>query len=232
MVSVGIFRKDINSFIQTVSERARPTPRSACRMPCWCSAAARITGGTPACPTLPDTTVGRQPQGQHPGRPARRPGIQPAGAVQLPAWRVEQFRPAGQLHPREVEDHLHHAGRQSEHAGQRTADPGPPTSPACRRDAHNLTLYYEDPKFSARVSAAHRSSYLLAVLGDVNGHDYTVVDGCDQRRLQPVVQPDAEPAPELSKGRTCATRRCATGAIRSATTRCCMCTRGARSWWG
>jgi outer membrane receptor protein involved in Fe transport len=27
------------------------------------------------------------------------------------------------------------------------------------------------------VSAAHRSSYLLAVLGDVNGADYTTVDG-------------------------------------------------------
>ncbi|HEX8407142.1 MAG TPA: hypothetical protein VF670_21140, partial [Duganella sp.] len=36
---------------------------------------------------------------------------------------------------------------------------------------------YEDKKFSARVSAAHRSSYLLSVLGDVQGHDFTVVDG-------------------------------------------------------
>jgi iron complex outermembrane receptor protein len=27
------------------------------------------------------------------------------------------------------------------------------------------------------VSAAHRSSYLLGVLGDVAGHDYTTVDG-------------------------------------------------------
>ncbi len=43
--------------------------------------------------------------------------------------------------------------------------------------AGNLTLYYEDPKFSARVSAAHRSSYLFNVLGDVNGHDTTFVDG-------------------------------------------------------
>ena len=43
--------------------------------------------------------------------------------------------------------------------------------------AHNLTLFYEDPKFSARVSAAHRSSYLLNVLGNVQGHDFTIVDG-------------------------------------------------------
>jgi outer membrane receptor protein involved in Fe transport len=42
--------------------------------------------------------------------------------------------------------------------------------------AYNLTLYYEDPKFSARVSAAHRSQYLFTVLGDVNGHDFTTVD--------------------------------------------------------
>jgi len=42
---------------------------------------------------------------------------------------------------------------------------------------HNLTLYYEDAKFSARVSAAHRSSYIYAVLGDVAGHDFTMVDG-------------------------------------------------------
>ena len=27
------------------------------------------------------------------------------------------------------------------------------------------------------MSAAHRSSYLLGVLGDVQGHDYTTVDG-------------------------------------------------------
>ena len=43
--------------------------------------------------------------------------------------------------------------------------------------AHNITLYYDDPKFSARVSAAHRSSYIQAVLGDINGHDYTRVNG-------------------------------------------------------
>jgi TonB-dependent receptor len=44
-------------------------------------------------------------------------------------------------------------------------------------NAYNLTLYYEDARFSARVSAAHRSSYLREVLGNVQGSDYTFADG-------------------------------------------------------
>ena len=38
-------------------------------------------------------------------------------------------------------------------------------------------MFYEDKKFSARVSAAHRPSDLLNVPGDVQGHDFTIVDG-------------------------------------------------------
>ncbi|MES2722253.1 MAG: TonB-dependent receptor, partial [Pseudomonadota bacterium] len=36
------------------------------------------------------------------------------------------------------------------------------------RKAYNVTLYYEDDKFSARVSASHRDKYLTRVLGQEN----------------------------------------------------------------
>jgi iron complex outermembrane receptor protein len=62
-------------------------------------------------------------------------------------------------------------------------------------DAYNLTLYYEDEKFSARVSAAHRSDYLLNVLGDVNGHDVHRRRRLDQHRLQRLLQHQQAAAP-------------------------------------
>nr|QQZ49168.1 TonB-dependent receptor [Phenylobacterium glaciei] len=36
------------------------------------------------------------------------------------------------------------------------------------RKAYNVTFYYEDDKFSARVSASHRDKYLTRVLGQEN----------------------------------------------------------------
>jgi outer membrane receptor protein involved in Fe transport len=43
-------------------------------------------------------------------------------------------------------------------------------------NAYNLTLYYEDNKFSARVSAAHRSGFIRDVLRDLNGSDHSFAD--------------------------------------------------------
>ena len=43
-------------------------------------------------------------------------------------------------------------------------------------NTRNFTLFYEDSKFSARISAAYRAKYLFNVLGDVNGHDFTFVN--------------------------------------------------------
>src|SRR5690606_1352117 len=47
------------------------------------------------------------------------------------------------------------------------------------KKAYNATVYYEDEKFSARVSAAYRDDYLTAVPGgnagnDVNGTNATL----------------------------------------------------------
>ena len=62
MVGLGLFRKNMKSFIQGASEQAIYStlgiPNELLQTPTGCS----ITGGTPACPTTPDTlvTVSRQ----------------------------------------------------------------------------------------------------------------------------------------------------------------------------
>jgi outer membrane receptor protein involved in Fe transport len=43
-------------------------------------------------------------------------------------------------------------------------------------NAYNLTVYYEDKKFSARVSATHRSSFIRDVLRNANGSDHSFAD--------------------------------------------------------
>jgi TonB-dependent receptor len=43
-------------------------------------------------------------------------------------------------------------------------------------NAYNLTVYYEDGKFSARVSAAHRSGFIRDVLRNANGSDHSFAD--------------------------------------------------------
>jgi outer membrane receptor protein involved in Fe transport len=43
-------------------------------------------------------------------------------------------------------------------------------------DAYNLTVYYEDKKFSARVSATHRSEFIRDVLRNANGSDHSFAD--------------------------------------------------------
>jgi TonB-dependent receptor len=175
MVSLGYFRKDIGSFIQSVSERV---PYSSLGLPNellvfnGCS----ITGGTPACPTLPSTEVVVSRKVNTRGGPLN--GIEfnlQAPFSFLPgAW--SNFGLLANF--TKVDSKITYITR--------VDNPNTPANEQLTQQAnfiglspkaHNLTLYYEDQKFSARVSAAHRSSYLLAVLGDVNGHDYTIVDG-------------------------------------------------------
>jgi TonB-dependent receptor len=175
MVSLGYFRKDIGSFIQTVSERV---PYSSLGLPNellvfnGCS----INGGSPACPTLPGTEVVVSRKVNTQGGPLN--GIEfnlQAPFSFLPgAW--SNFGLLANF--TKVDSKITYITRVD---NPNTAANELLTQQAnfigLSPKAHNLTLYYEDQKFSARVSAAHRSSYLLAVLGDVNGHDYTIVDG-------------------------------------------------------
>lgn len=175
MVSLGMFRKDIGTFIQGVSERA---VFSSLGLPdsILLGGGCSITGGTPACATLPGTTVVVNRKVNTPGGPLNgfEANLQAPFSFLPGAW--SNF--GALLNYTHVNSKITYITRvdnpntaANELLTQQANFTG--LSP----NAHNITLYYEDPKFSARVSAAHRSSYLLNVLGDVAGHDYTTVDG-------------------------------------------------------
>nr|WP_315401168.1 TonB-dependent receptor [uncultured Duganella sp.] len=175
MVSVGAFHKDIGTFIQGVSERA---VFSSLGLPesILLGGGCSITGGTPACATLPNTTVVVNRQVNTPGGPLTGyefnlqapfsflPGVWANfGLLANYTYVDSKITYITRVdNPRTAANEL--LTRQANFTG---------LSPK----AHNLTLFYEDKLFSARVSAAHRSSYLLNVLGDVQGHDFTTVDG-------------------------------------------------------
>ncbi len=171
MVSLGFFRKEIDTYIQSVGERvpynSLGLPDSLLEGP-GCS----ITGGTPACPTLPDTLVTVRRAVNTPGGPLNgfEFNLQAPFNFLPGVWRNFGLL-ANYTRVKSTITYI-----------TRTATA---TLPQLSMDANlvgmspkagNLTLYYEDPKFSARISAAHRSEYLFNVLGDVNGHDFTFVD--------------------------------------------------------
>jgi TonB-dependent receptor len=174
MVSLGYFRKDIKSFIQTVSERV---PYNTLGLPNdllvfnGCS----LTG-TPACPTLPNTEVVVSRKVNTAGGPLN--GVEfnlQAPFSFLPAfWNNFGFL-ANATAVKSKITYITRVDNPATAANELLTTVANFTGLSPR--TYNLTLYYEDPKFSARVSAAHRSSYLYAVLGDVNGADYTIVDG-------------------------------------------------------
>ena len=174
LVSVGFFKKNINSFIQTVSERAT---YSSLGLP---NALLEFGGcsltGTPACPTLPDTTVVVSRKVNTPGGPLN--GLEfnlQAPFTFLPGIWSNFGLLANFTKVKSRITYITRVDNPNTPANELLTQTANFTGLSPR--AHNLTLFYEDPRFSARVSAARRSSYLLAVLGDVNGHDYTIVDG-------------------------------------------------------
>ena len=174
MVSLGHFRKDIKSFIQTVNERV---PYNTLGLP---NELLILNGcsltGAPICQTLPTTEVNVSRKVNTAGGPLKGyefnlqapfsflPGIWSNFGLLANATRVKSKI----TYITRVDNPATPANEQLTQVADFTG-----LSPR----THNLTLYYEDAKFSARVSSAHRSKYILAVLGDVSGHDYTIVDG-------------------------------------------------------
>jgi iron complex outermembrane recepter protein len=172
MVSLGVFHKKIDTYIQRVSERV---PYSTLGLPdalLTGGGTCSITGGTPGCPTLPSSVVTVS-------RAANTPGG-PLTGYELNVQAPFSFLPgiwsnfgllANITHVKSTINYI-----------TRTATATLPQLAmnanlvGMSPDARNLTLYYEDSKFSARVSAAYRSKYLFNVLGDVNGHDFTTVN--------------------------------------------------------
>jgi len=174
MVSLGHFRKDIKSFIQSVNERV---PYNTLGLP---NELLILNGcsltGAPICQTLPTTEVNVSRKVNTAGGPLKGyefnlqtpfsflPGLWSNFGLLANATRVKSRI----TYITRVDNPATPANEQLTQVADFTG-----LSPR----THNLTLYYEDAKFSARVSSAHRSKYILAVLGDVSGHDYTIVDG-------------------------------------------------------
>ena len=175
MVSLGMFRKDIGTFIQGVSERA---VFSSLGLPnsILLGGGCSITGGTPACATLPDTVVVVNRKVNTPGGPLNgfEANLQAPFSFLPGAW--SNFGALlNYTHVKSTITYITRVDNPNTVANEQLTQVANFTG--LSPNAHNITLYYEDTKFSARVSAAHRSSYLLNVLGDVAGHDYTTVDG-------------------------------------------------------
>ncbi|MFG6417119.1 TonB-dependent receptor [Roseateles sp. DC23W] len=172
LVSLGVFHKKIDSYIQRVSERVAYNTLGLPDALLTGGGTCTITGANPTCPTLPTSIVTV-------GRAANTPGGPLTGFeanLQLPF----SFLPgiwsnfgllANITHVKSTINYI-----------TRTATATLPQLSinanlvGMSPDARNLTLYYEDSKFSARVSAAYRSKYLINVLGDVNGHDVSFVN--------------------------------------------------------
>lgn len=175
MVSLGAFRKQIGTFIQGVSERAvfssLGLPNSVL-LGGGCS----ITGGTPACPTLPDTEVVVNRKVNTPGGPLTgfEANLQAPFSFLPGVWSNFGLL-ANYTHVDSKITYITRVDNPLTSANELLTQTA--NFIGLSPNAHNLTLYYEDTKFSARVSAAHRSSYLLNVLGNVAGHDLTTVDG-------------------------------------------------------
>ncbi|MGO4378993.1 TonB-dependent receptor [Pseudoduganella sp. RAF53_2] len=175
MVSLGYFYKDIGTFIQGVSERA---VFSSLGLPdsVLLGGGCSITGGTPACPTLPSTTVVVNRKVNTPGGPLRGYEFNwQAPFSFLPGFWSNFGALLNYTHVDSKITYITRVDNPNTAANEQLTQVANFTG--LSPNAHNITLYYEDQKFSARVSAAHRSSYLLNVLGNVAGHDFTIVDG-------------------------------------------------------
>lgn len=171
MVSLGAFHKKIDTYIQRISERVA---YSTLGLPdaLLTSGGCSITGGTPACPTLPASVVTVSRAANTPGGP-------------LNGWEFNLQAPFNFLpgvwrnfgllaNYTQVRSDINYITRTATTTLPQLSMKAPLVGMSPK--ARNFTLYYEDSRFSARVSAAHRSKHLFAVLGDVNGHDFTWVD--------------------------------------------------------
>lgn len=172
MVSAGVFHKKIDTYIQRVSERV---PFNTLGLPdaiLTAGGTCSITGGTPACPTQPTSTVTVSRAANTSGGPLTgyELNLQAPFSFLPGAWSNFGLL-ANFTHVKSTINYI-----------TRTATTTLPQLSmnanlvGMSPNARNFTLYYEDSKFGARVSAAHRSKYLFNVLGDVNGHDFTFVD--------------------------------------------------------
>ncbi|MCG2583401.1 TonB-dependent receptor [Massilia sp. TS11] len=174
MVSFGVFHKDIKTYIQRVNERAS---YASLGLPneFLTSSGCSITGGTPACQVLPTTDVAVSRMVNTKGGPLD--GFEfnlNAPFNFLPGIGKNFGALVNYTHVKSQITYITRVDNPNTPANELLTEKA--NFVGLSPNAYNLTLYYEDPKFSARVSAAHRSSYIREVLGNVQGSDYTMAD--------------------------------------------------------
>jgi TonB-dependent receptor len=174
MISVGAFHKNIKTFIQRTNELmsyAETGLSNAYLTSTGCS----ITGATPACQIQPDTQVSVSRMVNTKGGPLD--GIE--FNWQLPftflpgAW--SNFGAlANYTHVKSKITYITRVDNPRTTANEQLTEEA--NFIGLSPDAYNLTVYYEDKKFSARVSATHRSSFIRDVLRNANGSDHSFAD--------------------------------------------------------
>jgi iron complex outermembrane receptor protein len=154
LLSVGLFYKDIDSYIQT----------SRISQPFSGLGPAGQPAGRPG--RLGQRHLPVQPAGQHQGRPAEGDRGQLPAAVQLPAGPAAHT--GAIFNATVVDSKIDYISARSPTGFVQDDLVG------LSKNAFNATLYYEDDAFSARVSAAYRDKYLTAVPSGTSTND---IDG-------------------------------------------------------
>ncbi|MGV7207596.1 TonB-dependent receptor [Oxalobacteraceae bacterium A2-2] len=174
MVSLGYFRKQTSTFIQSLSER---TTWSALGLPDSLLTAGGCSFGATGnvCPTQPDSTVVVNRKVNTPG--GTLDGLE--FTLQAPfsflpgAWSNFGLL-ANATRVRSRVTYITRIDNPTTAANEQLTQSADFVGLSPR--THNLTLYYEDKRLSARASLAYRSRYLLEVAGNVTGYDYTMAD--------------------------------------------------------
>ncbi|MFC5459331.1 TonB-dependent receptor [Massilia niabensis] len=171
MISAGFFHKDIKTFIQRTNELASYAETGLSNA-YLTSTGCSITGGTPACQIQPGTQVSVSQMVNTEGGPLDGFEFN---------WQTPfSFLPGAWSNFGALANYTHVKSRITYIT--RVDNPRTPANEQLTQeanfiglspDAYNLTVYYEDKQFSARVSATHRSSFIRDVLRNANGSDHS-----------------------------------------------------------
>ena len=154
LLSVAFFYKDIDSFVQTIRE-TRPFTGNPLGLPDSVATAA-CPGGvdTPACNPLLDWQF---------NIPANTPGG-PLKGVEISYQQPFRFLP-GLLSNTGFTGNITFVDSEITYLNSTGGVTAKDQLTGLSRMSWNATLYYEDERFSARVSAAYRSDYLTTIPG-------------------------------------------------------------------
>ncbi|TFW31370.1 TonB-dependent receptor [Duganella callida] len=174
MISLGAFHKNIKTFIQRTSE-LMPYSELGLSNSYLTAGGCSITGGTPACLTQPDTEVTVSRMVNTKGGPLD--GFEFNWQLPftfLPGALSNFGALANYTHVRSKITYITRVDNPKTPANEQLTEVA--NFVGLSPNAYNATLYYEDRKFSARVSVAHRSGFLRDVLRDQNGSDHSFAD--------------------------------------------------------